>query len=127
MMAENELEKWLQAHPDFSLKTEGEQREEKKSGKKKEEIPEIDLHGLILPKAFARLTQFVRNQPQKIQKIRIIHGKGIHSGEGQRGVLREEVRKWLLLQKNKKDLIKDFAYEKPEAGGWGATIVWLIR
>jgi len=51
-----------------------------------------------------------------IFSIRIIHGKG-------HGILKKRVH--ALLQKNA--MVKSFKDAPPEAGGWGATLVFLKK
>ena len=51
-----------------------------------------------------------------IYSVRIIHGKG-------RGILKDRVRR--LLQKN--PMVASFSDAPLEAGGWGATLVELVR
>jgi len=126
-VSENELDQWLFNHQNEELYyKEDDFLEEKKNSapKKKNEIPEIDLHGLTVPKAIARMSLFIQNQPNTVNKVRIIHGKGIHSEEKE-SVLRKEVWHWLKKEKNRKNRIKDFSYSKPSEGGEGATLVWL--
>jgi len=126
-LAESELEQWLNDNPDFSVKEETAESKTFNKSLKKIEEPEIDLHGLTLPKAFAKLTRFLREQPQTIKKVRIIHGKGLHSNENKQGILREEIRNFLSQKMRKKELVKDFSYAKPQEGGHGVTIVWLLN
>jgi DNA-nicking Smr family endonuclease len=51
-----------------------------------------------------------------IYSVRIIHGKG-------KGIQKRRVRG--LLEKN--SMVKAFNEAPPEAGGWGATLVELVR
>lgn len=120
----NDLEKWLLENPTFTIKDD--EKEEKKTiVSKKNSIPEIDLHGLTLDKALAKLFIFFKNLPPGTLKVRIIHGKGRHSIDNQ-SVLQKECRRWLLKRKEKKEWVKDFSYAPPHEGGEGATIVWLL-
>ncbi len=49
--------------------------------KKMEPQAEIDLHGLSAPEAEKALHEFLAGcKSRKLKKVRIIHGKGIHSG-----------------------------------------------
>ena len=50
------------------------------------------------------------------QEVRLIHGRGI-------GVQRESVRALLARHPN----VLSFADAPPERGGWGATVVRLVR
>lgn len=87
-------------------------------------LPSLDLHGLRVSEALVKLQNFLKNQPSRVKKILIIHGKGHHS-ENQEGVLKEAVQTWLRKHKNPNSRIKDFSLAKPNQGGSGATLVWL--
>ncbi len=75
----------------------------------------LDLH-TFRPQEIADLVgEYLRAcREQGIFTIRIIHGKGI-------GTLRELVH----AQLKKSPLVADFHQAGGEAGGWGATIVYL--
>jgi DNA-nicking Smr family endonuclease len=82
---------------------------------------EIDLHGLTVAQASARLTQSLREARQQgLRCIRVIHGKGLRSGT--RGpVLKNTVNEQL----RRTDAVLAFASARPRAGGTGATLVLL--
>ncbi len=82
---------------------------------------EIDLHGLTVAEASARLNALLRTaRPLGLRCIRIIHGKGLRSGT--RGpVLKNAVN--ALLRRT--DAVLAFASARPRAGGTGATLVLL--
>lgn len=82
---------------------------------------EVDLHGLTVSEASARLTAVLREARQRgLRCIRIIHGKGLRSGT--RGpVLKNAVN----AQLRRTDAVLAFASARPRAGGTGATLVLL--
>jgi DNA-nicking Smr family endonuclease len=82
---------------------------------------EVDLHGLTVSEASARLTAVLREARQHgLRCIRIIHGKGLRSGS--RGpVLKNAVN----AQLRRTDAVLAFASARPRAGGTGATLVLL--
>jgi DNA-nicking Smr family endonuclease len=75
----------------------------------------LDLH-TYSPKEIPNLLHDYLEECGKtgIQSIRIIHGKGA-------GILKERVRSVL----KKMPLVASFKDAPPEAGGWGATVVFL--
>ena len=77
----------------------------------------LDLH-TFKPQEVPDLLEdyFVACIDEGIYSVRIIHGKG-------RGILKDRVRK--LLQKN--PMVASFSNAPLEAGGWGATLVELVR
>jgi DNA-nicking Smr family endonuclease len=82
---------------------------------------EIDLHGMTLAEAKPRLENFVRRCASNNKLcIRIVHGKGL--GSGDRGpVLKRGVDRWL----RKWDLVLAFASARQVDGGTGAVYVLL--
>jgi len=125
----NEIDKWLEENKDkfFSYLSSKEefiiQNRIQKDKNRVDTIPEIDLHGLRLCDAIKRVKTFILENIQSCDRVRIIHGKGKHSSP----VLRDGIRGWLEEYRKKEKFIKDFSYERPENGGTGATIVWLLR
>ena len=92
---------------------------------KNQEIPALDLHGLTFAKAASVLERFILDQGSEVLKIRVIHGKGIHSPD-KKSVLQTAIRERLSQWKKKNYLVKDFAYTPAQHGGTGATFVWLL-
>jgi DNA-nicking Smr family endonuclease len=84
---------------------------------------EIDLHGMNVAEAAARLGDFLRAaRVSDMRCVRVIHGKGLRSGT--RGpVLKNTVN--ALLRRS--DAVLAFASARPAAGGTGATLVLLSR
>lgn len=80
---------------------------------------EIDLHGKTAAEAQGALDLFLReSRKQKLKKIRIIHGRGIHSGGD--AVLKPLVQTWASSLKGVK-----WEVCSPEEGGSGAIWLWL--
>jgi DNA mismatch repair protein MutS2 len=76
---------------------------------------EIDLRGLNVDEALARLDGFLDHHYQgTTQHVRIIHGHGT-------GVLREAIR----AQLKRSGYVSDFQREEEKQGGNGATLVTL--
>lgn len=75
----------------------------------------LDLHS-IPPKQVKELVEdyLIVALTKGFRVVRIIHGKGI-------GVQKEIVRSVL----EKTDFVKKFVDAPPEAGGWGATIIYF--
>lgn len=82
---------------------------------------EIDLHGMTVAEAKPRLEKFVYRCARNDKLcIRIVHGKGLGSGE--RGpVLKKGVDRWL----RKWDAVLAFASARQVDGGTGAVYVLL--
>lgn len=80
----------------------------------------IDLHGLTQDEAWKALNTFVANSRRRgLRKILIIHGKGIHSGQGD-GVLGSLVRRF--VQEDQR--LGASGQADRTQGGSGAT--WVI-
>ena len=84
---------------------------------------EIDLHGMTVPEAKVCLREFVKDASLRgLTCIRVIHGKGIGSGE--RGpILKSKVNNWL----RRWDEILAFVSTKQVHGGTGAVYVLLKK
>jgi len=84
---------------------------------------EIDLHGMTLAEAKPRLMRFIQyNAEQNRLCVRVIHGKGLGSGE--RGpVLKSAVNSWLKRWSN----VLAFVSARQVDGGTGAIYVLLQR
>lgn len=82
---------------------------------------EIDLHGMTVAEARPRLASFVERCASNGKHcVRIVHGKGLGSGE--RGpVLKMAVNRWL----RKWDQVLAFASARQVDGGTGAVYVLL--
>lgn len=82
---------------------------------------EIDLHGMTLAEARPRLEAFVRRCASNNKScIRIVHGKGL--GSGDRGpVLKNAVNRWL----RRWDVVLAFTSARQVDGGTGALYVLL--
>lgn len=82
---------------------------------------EIDLHGMTVAEAKPRLQNFVERCAKNGKLcIRIVHGKGLGSGE--RGpVLKNAVNRWL----RKWDVVLAFVSARQVDGGTGAVYVLL--
>ena len=80
----------------------------------------LDLHGLTYSEAESEINKFLDEAIESnIQKVAIIHGKGLHSQDGV-GVLKDLVYKII----NDKGIARDITVPKPQYGGSGA--VWII-
>jgi DNA-nicking Smr family endonuclease len=84
---------------------------------------EIDLHGMIIPEARQALRDFIEMSCLRGHScIRVIHGKGLGSGE--RGpVLKRRVSRWLQQW----DEILAYSSARPVDGGTGALYVLLRK
>jgi len=82
---------------------------------------EIDLHGMTVAEARPRLSDFIDySASQGLTCVRIVHGKGLGSGE--RGpVLKTAVNRWL----RKWDSVLAFVSARQVDGGTGALYVLL--
>lgn len=84
---------------------------------------ELDLHGLTIVEAKARLREFLEEMLRSgIHCVRIIHGKGLRSGH--RGPVLKHTAS-LVLQKT--DAVLAFTSARPVDGGTGAIYVLLSR
>ena len=80
----------------------------------------LDLHGMTYVEAESEINHFLDEAlSSKIQKIAIIHGKGLHSEDGV-GVLKDLVYKIL----NERKIAREIIVPKIQYGGTGA--VWVI-
>lgn len=81
----------------------------------------LDLHGLTVEQARALLATFVNQAVKRgIRCIRVVHGKGHRSAQGE-PVLKRKVGHWLM----QRDEVLAYVQAKPEDGGGGALIVLL--
>lgn len=81
---------------------------------------ELDLHGYTASEAKNQLHQFLRHaQEQGLVKVRIVHGRGLHSPQGH-SVLRAGIHEELEKMKE----VRAFGYSRREEGGIGST--WVI-
>ena len=82
---------------------------------------EIDLHGLTVPEAKEALKEFIIECTLSHQTcIRIIHGKGLRSGQAG-PVLKNQVNRWLRRWRS----VAAFTTAPPHDGGSGAVYVLL--
>ncbi len=83
----------------------------------------LDLHGFHREDARKALLDFLEHSQQASHKlVRIVHGKGHHSGDGQ-AVLKAMVNKWL---QNIPQVLA-FVSTPPNDGGTGAVYVLLKK
>ena len=82
---------------------------------------ELDLHGMTREGAIEALRAFLAEAAAEgRRKVRIIHGKGLHS-ENSRGVLAEAVRETLARSRN----VAAWGEAGRKEGGRGASWAWL--
>jgi DNA-nicking Smr family endonuclease len=82
---------------------------------------ELDLHGLTVDEASAKVGYFLRDVSyQGFQTVLIITGKGLHSSDGP--VLRQAVEK---LLNNQREQVLEWGIAPRRYGGGGALIVFL--
>ena len=89
--------------------------------KKRRSKPEatLDLHGYTLYSAKLILHKYITNCYEKnIRSVLIITGKGIRN----KGVIKEEVPKW-LSEKNLKDILINYDIAPKHFGGEGALLL----
>ncbi len=80
----------------------------------------LDLHGFKVVSALVELDDFLKRcKKRHIEKVLIIHGKGLHSPEGD-SILRTNIRNEL----KKLPCIGEIGYPSEREGGAGAT--WAI-
>jgi dsDNA-specific endonuclease/ATPase MutS2 len=76
----------------------------------------FDLHTIQPREVRAVVVEYLNEARRKgFRQVRVIHGKGI-------GVQRETVRAILALT----PFVEHFSDAPPEAGGWGATVAFLM-
>lgn len=81
---------------------------------------ELDLHGVTGLEARTLVLEFLASSvDRRLKKVRIVHGRGLHSREG-RAVLRDVVEDVL---KNS-PLVRTYGNPPPAEGGTGA--VWVV-
>jgi DNA-nicking Smr family endonuclease len=86
----------------------------------------LDLHGMTLQRARARLSAFLLSaQARGASFVLVITGKGSGPG-GERGALRREVPQWLSLSEFR-PLVIGFEEAAPAHGGAGALYVRIRR
>ena len=79
----------------------------------------LDLHGKTQEEAWKALNDFVANARRRgLQKVLIIHGKGIHSADSE-GVLGSVVKKFIEGDQR----LGAYGFSDKEHGGSGATWV----
>ncbi len=93
----------------------------KKRNYKRMKIQEtLDLHGYKINSAKVALSDFIKTcKRRKIEKILIIHGKGLHSETGE-SILRSTVKDFLVNCPE----IGEIGHPSEKDGGFGAT--WAI-
>ena len=80
----------------------------------------LDLHGMTQEEAEGALTGFIRDAVEsKLEKIAVIHGKGLHSEDGV-GILKDVTMQVL----EKSGCCREAGFAKPGFGGSGVT--WVI-
>lgn len=83
----------------------------------------VDLHGMISREASSALSRFLTGAMKAGHSpVLIIHGKGLHGGEG---VIKKLVQDELAHRYA--EHVITFAPAPPRLGGGGATLVWLKR
>lgn len=80
----------------------------------------LDLHGMTQEEAEGALSGFIRDAVEsKLEKIAVIHGKGLHSEDGV-GILKDVTMQVL----EKSGCCREAGFAKPGFGGSGVT--WVI-
>ena len=82
---------------------------------------QLDLHGHTSTEARLALVTFLREcQDAGVRCVRIVHGKGLQSRNGE-PVLKAKVAHWL----RQRDVVLAYCQAKPGDGGSGAVVVLL--
>jgi len=82
---------------------------------------DLDLHGMTVDQARARLADFILQcVAYDARCVRIVHGKGYNSPNGQ-SVLRDRVQAWLVGSGD----VRAFVQASERDGGAGATLALL--
>jgi DNA-nicking Smr family endonuclease len=85
----------------------------------------LDLHGLTQAEAVERLAAFIAGAHSAGKRcLLVITGKGL--ARDSRGILREQVPRWLNQAPNRAHVLA-FDYARPQHGGTGALYVLLKR
>ncbi len=96
------------------------QRQKRRNYRRMKPQEVLDLHGFSLVSAKVELEDFIKRcKRRRIEKILIIHGKGLHSPDGE-AVLRDCVKNELMDSM----LIGEIGQPSEKEGGAGAT--WCI-
>ena len=83
----------------------------------------LDLHGLTVDRARNEVATFIRSERGEMRRcVRIVHGKGYRSADGQ-PVLKTLLNRWLP----QRDDVVAFCSAPPHDGGTGALYVLLRR
>lgn len=83
----------------------------------------LDLHGLTVEQARHELASFIRRERGQLRRcVRIVHGKGYRSADGQ-PALKTALNRWLP----QRDDVVAFCSTPPHDGGTGALYVLLRR
>lgn len=83
----------------------------------------LDLHGLTVEQARQEVGDFIRSERGQMRRcVRIVHGKGYRSADGQ-PVLKTLLNRWLP----QRDDVVAFCSAPPHDGGTGALYVLLRR
>jgi DNA-nicking Smr family endonuclease len=91
--------------------------------KRKVDEDVLDLHGHTSAESITLVENFLTmSVANGFQKVRIVHGRGLHS-EGGQGVLKRVV----LQELRKSKYVRAYGNSPPELGGSGATWVVLQR
>ena len=95
----------------------------------------IDLHGFSLESANIAVEEFInRAYLEKINKLIVVTGKGIHSNNEENpyvsrdlGILKYSVPEFILKNENLKKIINSIKEAKVEDGGSGAFYIYLKK
>ena len=105
------------------------------SKKKNFKIRSIDLHGYTLDEANKAIEGFIyKSYEEKINKLIVITGKGLHSDNEKNpyiskelGILKHSVPEFILQNKNLMKIINEIKDAKIEDGGSGAFYIYLKK
>tara|TARA_B100000683_G_scaffold233185_1_gene235605 strand:- start:15 stop:428 length:414 start_codon:yes stop_codon:yes gene_type:complete len=98
-------------------------------------IKSIDLHGYSLDEANKAIEEFIyKSYEEKINKLIVITGKGLHSDNEKNpyiskelGILKHSVPEFILQSKNLMKVINEIKDAKIEDGGSGAFYIYLKK
>jgi len=98
-------------------------------------IKSLDLHGYTLEEANIAIEDFIfKSYEDKINKLIIVTGKGIHSQNEKDpyvskdlSILKYSVPEFILKNKNLMNIINDIQDAKIEDGGSGAFYIYLKK